>query len=260
MEEIKILDNYVVHTEGNYAKVVDTRTNKVIDEFNIKTEMFKQSLKKAGLITLATIILATSVVAGVKHKKANLEARTNNVIQVNENNPRQYQNLTFYPEEKEEGDSIYSNINKVYQNISSMGLKVPEFIDKPYIRTTIFVESSDNPNIPSEKGAEGYPQTYYSTWKDVFPDDSFRDFQRGIKNKERSIEFIVKHFLYLDKFNKEKCPGYNQMNNDEKRILLAAEYNWGQGKLQDNDWDLTKAPKETRNHIKKMQIAYARFS
>lgn len=265
MEELTILDHYAVHTEGNYAIVVDTRTNKVIDKFNIKREAFKQNLKKAGLITLAALVLATSTIAGVKHKKANLEARTNNIIQVKENNSRQYQNLTFYQDEKtdgerlEKGDDIMKNIEKAYADVSSIGIKIPEYIDKPQIRSRFLVECSDNPHVVSKAGARGYPQTYYDTWKDVFPNDSYSDFKRGIKNEYKSALFILKHTLSLDRFNRENCPGYNQMSHDERKKILDVEYNWGTGNLQNNFWNLAKAPKESKNYIKKMQIAYSRF-
>jgi soluble lytic murein transglycosylase-like protein len=149
----------------------------------------------------------------------------------------------------------YNYSQKLFEDYN----KFPEYINEPLIKATIKVESSFNPFAKSNVGASGYPQTYYSTWKDVFPHESYNDFKKGIKNMKKSEEFVAKYYNILDNFLRKNMKGYKSLPKNEKQVYLAAAYNYGPGNLQKADFNLEKTPMETRNYVKKIRNAYERI-
>jgi hypothetical protein len=247
---------YIVYGSGNNRILYDIQSQKEVATYNILLENLKAKAKKAGIIAgLSLLILSPFAVKGfASHSKKtnpNLEAKVKTEkpeeIKIIKNN----NNKTREIPRKKIADGIKEDF---YKN-------APDYITPAYVQTKIFVESSNNPyarnSVRENDGSiiefKGYPQACYSTWKDVFPRDTKEDFEKGTKDKRKSEEFVVKYTINLDKHLRKNMPGYSSLPNEKKRDYISAAYNWGIGKLQNNNYDLTRAPRETKNYIKKMK-------
>ena len=232
-KEILREGKFVVYSNGKYAEVREIGTNKLITSYNIKIEDFKRKLRKTAVtLCLSTILLSPFFFSGFKRGEKNLEY----IVQ---NANTEIKNQTEFSNQEKE--------------------KFPFYIDEAFVKATIYVESSNNPYTVSKAGALGLPQTYFETWKEVFQNDSYQDFIKGIRDEKKSSEFILKYYSLLDSFMRENWDLYKELDNNTKRIYLAAAYNCGPERLRKLNFALSKAPKETQYHVKKIKEVYKKL-
>jgi hypothetical protein len=257
-KEIGRTEKIIILGSGNERELYDIETGEKITRYNVLVENINTWLKRGAILTgLGLLITTSGLTPGFRKQEKNLETRTSSSEINLPNLGYLYDKFTFFPknEEKTEGD-----IEKARKNISSMKVEIPEYINPTYVRATFFVESSDSPHAESSAGAMGLPQTYFSTWKEVFPEDTHDDFVKGVRDRGRSAEFVFRYSTKIDTFLKNNMPGYNNLDGERKRDYIAAAYNCGMGNLRRRDFRLEHAPKETKNHIRKIRTAYRRFN
>jgi hypothetical protein len=258
-KEVGRYDNHIIYGSGNWRRVCDS-DGKVITEFNLAYENFKTQLKKGVAISVGLAMLFAPLYTlarshNTPKKATSLEQKFNVVKpgkEISLNSLRKY-------ESNANKDKLVGGIYKEREDYFSSNNEIPSYINNAFVKATIEVECSWNPNEISTAGAKGYPQTYFSTWKEVFPNNSYHDFEEGIKDKNKSSEFIIKYYANLDKFLKENFSSYKDLCETEKRSYLAAAYNCGPYKLQKANWNLASVPNETRNHIAKIRREYAKY-
>ena len=130
--------------------------------------------------------------------------------------------------------------DKIYKKI-----KTDPTITKDFYRAVIQKESSLNKNAYNESsGARGLGQLLKDAWEDV----DTTDFHENAFDTEKNLEVSLKYLNWIPKSLKKLNPNWNSLSQEEKLEQIIASYNWGIGKMKDNDWDFSKAPKETKNY------------
>ncbi|MEM3405904.1 MAG: lytic transglycosylase domain-containing protein [Candidatus Pacearchaeota archaeon] len=257
LEEIGREGNYIIYRNEKEIVVCD-KNNFVITRYNIRKEEIKDEIKKTiAILSIGFSLLSPFFFFGNKKNYINnLEnkviAEKNYEIEGKNNKINLEYKISYKNKEEEEFKKYLSEKFDKKSNHKY----IPSYISNAFVKSVIYVESGYNPNVISNKKAMGLPQTYYSTWKEVFPNDSYSDFLKGIKDKNKSEEFVFKYCSLIDNILNEKMPFYKNLNNDLKLEYICAAYNWGIGNLIKNNFDLSKAPKETKNYIVKIKKKY----
>ena len=123
---------------------------------------------------------------------------------------------------------------------------VPKEVSKNIFKKIIKAESAYNIYALSNKDARGLGQIKEITWNSL---EKEIPYEPGVYNPTKNLEVSLKLLKWTYNHNKAKNPHWNELDLNEKRAYMLATYNWGSGKLRDNNWDLEKAPKETKNYI-----------
>jgi|GEM_PF-4632008 len=253
-KEILRNGKYIVYGSGNWRIIYDIENKKKVVKYNALFEDIKSVIKKIGGITgLAFAIFSPffyvkNSVSSVNSASSSL-APSKNCLEKNCLETKvvteSAQKSTTENVKKEKAEKI--DLKASYKTFSYITPSLAEKI--------IFVESSNNPHAISPKGARGLPQTYFEIWKEVFPNDSYEDFLRGVKDKKKSKEFVLKYTTKLDKFLEDNMPSYKFLSPERKIEYIAAAYNCGPLKLKQYNWDFQRI-KETRNYVKKINNAF----
>lgn len=125
-----------------------------------------------------------------------------------------------------------------------------KIVNEGLIKAIIKVESENNPNALSKKGARGLMQLMPKTWE-VFGEG---DFQNAF-NPEKNIKAGEEYPKWIKNYCKEKHPKWKSLKLDKQRNLIVAAYNGGGARLSYRGWEIEKMPKETRNYVKKINNA-----
>ncbi len=133
-----------------------------------------------------------------------------------------------------------------------------EVVDKYFIRASIREESMYNPKIVSLAGARGLMQFMKNTWK-RFGEGSY---QQNVFNPEKNIRAGIKYYTWMEEEFSKKHPNWDGLTLGEKRDLLASAYNGGHNRLMSKkvNWNIKEMPKESQDHIIKINKAMTQFS
>jgi soluble lytic murein transglycosylase-like protein len=130
-----------------------------------------------------------------------------------------------------------------------------EAVDKYFVKASIREESRYDPNIKSEMHAMGLGQFTRSTWKN-FGEGPFLP---NVYNPVKNIRATIKYYTWMEEEFSKYNPKWSSLTIPEKRDLLAAGFNGGPYRLMDKkynvNWDLKKMPKQSRDHIIKINTA-----
>jgi hypothetical protein len=116
-------------------------------------------------------------------------------------------------------------------------------------------ESSSNPREVSPKGATGYWQIMKPTWGS-FMDTVKYPFEKHAKNFKMNEKAAVKNFGAVIKYLEKRIPNWEDLELKDKRELVLASHNWGQGNVKNVGGDLTLVPRETKDLIGKTLTYY----
>jgi len=145
---------------------------------------------------------------------------------------------------KKEPLSLYKQIfdEKLVQE------KTDSLFDFNMMYALAFKESNLNRYaINYSTGARGYFQLMKNTWEGS-SNESFDNAYIPKKN----FEIAVENFSFFTNYLKDKNPNWNSLSKEEKQMQLLAAHNWGQKGLRKNHFDVSKAPYQTRDLIKKV--------
>ena len=142
-------------------------------------------------------------------------------------------------------DEIYGHIINIYHKVN-----VPKHITKKFVRAQIWAESEDYPKAVGKAGERGLMQIMPDTWKGLEPKLNFK---KNAFNPERNIYAGVKHLVSLDRELKWRNSRWEELNEEEKRKLIAAAYNCGTGRLMKSGYNIDNVPERTKWYIKKIE-------
>lgn len=154
-------------------------------------------------------------------------------------------NIAFKEMRLSERDKIYGHILNAYRNID-----VPEYLTKKFVRAQIWAEAEDDPKAIGKAGERGLMQIMPGTWKKLEPK---LNFEKNAFNPQRNIYAGVKHLVSLDRELKRRNSKWEELNEEEKRKLIAAAYNCGTGGLMKSGYNIDNVPERTRWYIKKIE-------
>jgi hypothetical protein len=151
---------------------------------------------------------------------------------------------------------MYSDIEKIL--ISAFDkMQIPGYITKEFIRSQIWAESRDYPKAIGKIGERGLMQLTPEAWQTV---EKEKNFYKTAFNPKANIEVGIKYGLWINEFLKNNHPNWESLPDSEKRRIIAAGYNAGIGRVQKDNWDLSKAPDRTKAYIKDIEKNIPRFS
>ena len=86
------------------------------------------------------------------------------------------------------------------------------------------------------------------TWADMtsYPFDS-------AVNPEKNVEAGIRYYQWIENYLSSRVPNWSSLTRLEEYRLMAAAYNGGIGRLEDNAWDISRMPLETRNYVTQME-------
>ena len=154
-------------------------------------------------------------------------------------------------QEKSEQEFLTDEQIKKYLDINFNKVKLPNYISKDYVKALIYRESSNNPEAVSSWGAKGLLQLLETTWYDYENSPYNEAF-----NPKKNIYVGLRHLKQMDAYCSKNYPNYLELSDEEKRDILSAVYNVGIGKLKKRSWDISKMPRETRDHVKGVRERY----
>ena len=128
-------------------------------------------------------------------------------------------------------------------------LEVSPYISPSFIRSVIFIESSDDPNAIGSSGERGYMQIMKSTWNDMRDND----FYGNSFDPTENIRTGIMYFNWIDRVLESRHYNWNSLSDSEKVDYLVSSYNAGINRVTNNGWDLSKMPLITRNYMKKVR-------
>jgi len=211
---------------------------------NIKHTTAKTLLKKWAIYpVIATSLLTADTYKGDKGLEKIANEQVSIAKEIKGADQRYDEEIKI--EQKRNEDSIYTYIHLAFKKVNP-----PEHITKDYVRAIIYTESTDNPNALSKKGARGHMQLMPKTWEDREPN---LNFYAKAFHPETNIEVGTKHLKWINAYCQKKHPDWDTLSNEQKRDLIAAAYNSGQGRLKKKNWDIKKMPKETKDYIEKVK-------
>lgn len=76
-------------------------------------------------------------------------------------------------------------------------------------------------------------------------------YYEGVFNVDKNLEVGLKNLKFIRDYNINFNPHWNESSLEEKQKYLIASHNWGIGRLQRNNWDLSKVPSITSNFFDK---------
>ncbi|GIU69461.1 MAG: hypothetical protein KatS3mg002_0697 [Candidatus Woesearchaeota archaeon] len=197
------------------------------------------NLLKDGVL----VTLITSSLAGSPRNEPSLENKLlNDQLFNNKKEPE------LYLDKINSRALSYSEIRK-YLDKAYSKIKTPEYINLAVQLARSYVESKDNPYAVSNAGARGLYQIMEESWNEVMNEYSFDHAFDPYLNNIASL----KHILRIDTYLRQNYPGFEELPLEQKRDLLNAAYNGGQGRLKSVGWDINAMPKETRDYVKKMR-------
>ena len=120
--------------------------------------------------------------------------------------------------------------------------------DREFYRAIVRIESADDQNAISPAGARGLMQIMPGTWADMtsYPFDS-------AVNPEKNVEAGIRYYQWIENYLSSRVPNWSSLTRLEEYRLMAAAYNGGIGRLEDNAWDISRMPLETRNYVTQME-------
>lgn len=137
-----------------------------------------------------------------------------------------------------------NEFGQLIDNIYHSTKKNP-LITKDLYKAIIKKESSLNINAFNKRSkARGLGQILESTWNDM---DTTCYYENAF-NPEKNLEVTLKYLSWIPMALNQKNPKWNSLSEHEKIDQIIASYNWGIGRLKDNDWNFEKAPKETQDY------------
>ncbi|MAG79227.1 hypothetical protein CMI40_02525 [Candidatus Pacearchaeota archaeon] len=148
---------------------------------------------------------------------------------------------------------LYSVINSAQKKVRGM----PEYINSNFIKTLVYVESTNKPCETSKKGAKGLGQLLPGTWNQHEKNISYED---GVCIPEKNLEVVLKHLKWQEGYFKNKYLGWEDVSENKRLILQAAGYNGGMARLRSRRWDVNRMFSETRKYVKKIKKEYSRFN
>lgn len=230
--------------------------------------------KKTFLKDLTVILVNTAIGISANATEVNIEGhiRPNklNIENVSRAYPIKIENiLPVKPEIK------YSLLEKSLQDISKdiplnkeeqnklldyafKEIKVPDYVDKEYIRALIETESSWIPTRISKRGARGLGQFMEGTWYDHMPEVPFSG---GAFDSKLNIKAVLMQINAQENYLTTNFSQWDSLTIEQKLDYQSAAYNLGLGKLKKNNWDIEdKIPRETKNHILRVRSRHERYS
>ncbi len=129
-----------------------------------------------------------------------------------------------------------------------------EIITEDYVDDIIQIESSGIPTKVSRKGARGLMQIMPATWKDEtrkLYGKEF-DFDKAF-DPEINVEVGKAYLSTIENYLSTRIEGWNELDVQDRRYLIAAAYNGGMGRLVRNEGDISRMPLETRNYVKRLE-------
>ncbi len=120
-------------------------------------------------------------------------------------------------------------------------------VNRDFYCAVIKIESNENPNSVSKKGARGLMQIMPETWKDMtnLPFDAAFD-------PETNVGVGVKYLHWIANYLSERIPGWENMPEQKRLEMIAAAYNGGAGRLVRANGDTERMPKETKEYVPKV--------
>lgn len=148
-------------------------------------------------------------------------------------------------------EDIHNYLNEIYGEI-----KVPKVIDKKFVEYVIQKESSRNKfAINKDTGAKGLMQLREIAWNEV---NNNSNYEEQWHNPKENIKTGVKYLSQLVNHCDNNYPNWRESSQEEKQEMIAAAYNWGIGKLIENEWNLNRIPQETKDYIQGLELSQAR--
>lgn len=141
----------------------------------------------------------------------------------------------------------YSKLMDVLEEAYSK-INVPDYVTMSVQMARSYVESGGNPGATSPAGARGLWQIMEPSWYDVM-DSHFDSAYVPLPNGKASL----RHINNVDIFLRQNYAGFQELPVEQKRDLMNAAYNGGQGRLKRVGWDIDAMPKETRDYVKRMR-------
>lgn len=129
----------------------------------------------------------------------------------------------------------------------------PSVINTEFVLAKMRIESGFDRYAKSKVGARGLLQIMKSTWGDF---ETRRSFEKFAYNPQVNTEVGIRQLSRLAKEFERDYSGWNMLSESEKQRYIAAAYNVGYTRLKNSGWDIDKMPRETRNHVKKLDEEY----
>ncbi len=122
-------------------------------------------------------------------------------------------------------------------------------INERFIEKIIEVESNYNPRALSQKGAMGLMQVMPDTWTDMNGRIGYSSAFDPDKNRKTGVSYLK----WLENRFSDHHIKWNNLENKERRKLIAAAYNGGFYKFKHKAlWQIPNMPKETREYVRKL--------
>ncbi|MDO8528949.1 MAG: lytic transglycosylase domain-containing protein [Nanoarchaeota archaeon] len=149
-------------------------------------------------------------------------------------------------------DEIYQIIDSLYE---SKGIKHP-YINKEFVRAIVYAESMnsltgrENPRAISKAGARGHMQIMKDTWELVDKSNYYQNAFTPLKN----IEVGIKILMGLDGTCNDIYPGWEKLNDNQRKKIILVGYNWGLGNFRTlGKWNWNKLPEETEKYVRDVE-------
>lgn len=146
-------------------------------------------------------------------------------------------------------NAIKNKIDSLYDKIN-----VPSYFTKDLFYNSVRIESAYgknncNAHAKSPVGANGLMQMFPAAWRDV---DNKTDYDKMVFDPDKNLENGLKYWIWTSNTLKKMNPDWKNLSSHDKVSQMVASYNWGIGKLKDNDWKFPENNEETSNYRKKM--------
>ncbi|MEX0920191.1 MAG: transglycosylase SLT domain-containing protein [Candidatus Pacearchaeota archaeon] len=148
-------------------------------------------------------------------------------------------------------ERISETLRDVYESIS---IPKPDYFNKEFIKEIIRVESGFDSNAVSNRGARGLMQLMEGTFKERSREiyDKSLSFDKAF-DPEVNIRVGIHHLLWINQYAERRHPQWNELDNYEKMRAVKSAYNAGAFRMASRDWDIKRAPLETRRYIDRIE-------
>lgn len=126
----------------------------------------------------------------------------------------------------------------------------PDYFSEGLIKAIVHTESSFNNRAVGKNGERGLMQIMKDTWED----QTLRLYGKKLPfslafNPKLNLEVGTSYLIWIHNFSKDKYPGWENLDKNEKRRILVASYNGGAPRLHKKGGDIYQMPKITQKYI-----------